>query len=111
MKKNDIILLSIILVAAIIAVGILSLIYAQSGEVAVVRVDGVEYARLPLNKDTELLIEGVGGTNLLVIKDGKACVTEATCPDLVCVHTGYANEIKPIACRPNKVSVTIEKNK
>ena len=111
MNKNDIILLCVILAAAIVTVGILSLIFLRTGDVAVVRVNGEEYARLPLDKDTELLIEGVGGTNLLVIKDGKAFVTEATCPDLVCVHMGYANEIAPIACKPNMVTVSIEKNK
>ncbi|MBR2613326.1 MAG: NusG domain II-containing protein, partial [Clostridia bacterium] len=50
-----------------------------------------------------------GGTNLLIIKDGKAYISEATCPDLVCVHTGHADELKSIVCLPNRVTVSIEK--
>ncbi len=109
MKKNDIILLCVIIAAAVILLAVLAFIYIGSGAEVVVRVDGEEYARLPLYKDTELLIESNGGTNLLIIKDGKAYVAEASCPDLVCVNTGYANELKSIVCLPNKVTISIEK--
>ena len=109
MKKNDIILLSTLLTVAIAVFCLFSFIYLGRGEEVVVRVDGEEYARLPLNKDTEFLIESNGGSNLLVIKDGKAYIKEASCPDLVCVHTGYADELKSIVCLPNKVTVSIEK--
>lgn len=109
MKKNDLILLCSLLLAALLLFGIFAALYLGKGESVVVRVDGEEYARLPLDEDAELLIEGVGGTNLLIIKDGKAYISEATCPDLVCVHTGYADELKSIVCLPNKVSVSIEK--
>ena len=81
-----------------------------TGSEVVVRVDGEEYARLPLDKDTELLIESDRGSNLLVVKDGRAYISEATCPDLICVHTGYADELKSVVCLPNKVTVSIENN-
>lgn len=109
MKKNDLILLCSLLLAALLLFGFFAALYLGKGESVVVRVDGEEYARLPLDEDTELLIEGVGGTNLLIIKDGKAYISEATCPDLVCIHTGYADELKSIVCLPNRVSVSIEK--
>ena len=109
MKKSDIILLSVILAVCLIVFGVSALIFLGSGEEVVVRVDGEEYARLPLNKDTQLLIQGENGTNLLVIKDRRAYVSEASCPDLICVKTGYANELKSIVCLPNKVTISIEK--
>ena len=109
MKKSDIILLSVILAVCLIVFGVFALIFLGNGEVVVVRVDGEEYARLPLNKDTQLLIQGENGTNLLVIKDRRAYVSEASCPDLICVKTGYANELKSIVCLPNKVTISIEK--
>jgi hypothetical protein len=43
-----------------------------------------------------------------VIKDGRAYISEATCPDLICVRTGYADELKSIVCLPNEVTVSIE---
>lgn len=110
MRKSDLLLLSSVLVIALIIFGICAAIYLGKGETVVVRVDGEEYARLPLDEDAELLIEGVnGGTNLLIIEDGKAYIREATCPDLVCVHTGHADELKSIVCLPNRVTVSIEK--
>ncbi len=109
MKKSDIILLCIILAVGLTILAVLAFIYVGNGEEVVVRVDGEEYARLPLYKDAELLIQGDGGTNLLIIKDRRAYITEASCPDLICVNTGYANELKSIVCLPNKVTVSIEK--
>jgi hypothetical protein len=110
MRKSDIILLCSVLLTALAIFGVCAAFTLGKGETVVVRVDGEEYVRLPLGEDTELLIEGVnGGTNLLVIKDGKAYISEATCPDLVCVHTGSADELKSIVCLPNRVTVSIEK--
>lgn len=110
MRKSDIILLCSVLLSALAIFGICATFTLGKGETVVIRVDGEEYARLPLDEDAELLIEGVnGGTNLLIIKDGKAYISEATCPDLVCVHTGHADELKSIVCLPNRVTVSIEK--
>lgn len=108
MKKSDLILLLSILLGALLVFGIFALSMLGTGSEVVVRVGGEEYARLPLDKDTELLIESEKGSNLLLIKDGRAYISEASCPDLVCVHTGYADELKSIVCLPNEVTVSIE---
>lgn len=108
MRKADVILLCALLVLALTVFGISAAVSLGKGKTVVVRVDGEEYARLPLDEERELLIEGVDGTNLLIIKDNKAYISDATCPDLVCVHTGYASELKTIVCLPNRVSVSIE---
>ena len=108
MRKSDIILLCAILCGALLVLGICGALMLGKGNEVVVRVDGEEYARLPLEKDAELLIESEKGSNLLVIKDGRAYISEATCPDLICVRTGYADELKSIVCLPNEVTVSIE---
>lgn len=109
MKKSDVILLISLLAVAVVALLVLYLVFGGTGEVAVVTVDGEEVLRLPLNEDTECLIEGYGGgTNWLVIEDGQAYIREASCPDLVCVHSGAADELKSIVCAPNRVTVFIE---
>ena len=109
MKRNDWILLSSVLLVAIVALLVLYAALGGTGETVVVTVDGDEVLRVPLKKDSEHLIEGYnGGTNLLVIKDGCARIEEASCPDLVCVHTGEADELKSIVCAPNRVVVRID---
>lgn len=112
MKRNDIILVAIILVVA--AAGLLYMnIVKKSGDMVVIKVDGEIYKELPLNKDATLEIEGVGGgRNKLVIKDGVADVVDANCPDKLCVHQrSIQNDGETIVCLPNKVIVEIESTK
>ncbi len=108
MKKTDIILLVAIVLVAAVALTVIYLVLGGSGEVVVVTVDGEEYARLPLDEDTQITIASENGTNVLVIKDGEAYISEASCPDKICVHTGKADEVKSIVCLPNKVTVRVE---
>ena len=107
-KKNDLILLCAIILLGIILLSFLAFIFLGKGEEVVVRVDGEVYARLPLNKNTELLIESDHGENLLIIKDSKAYVESATCPRQICVQSGELSEISPIVCKHNHVSITLE---
>lgn len=110
MHRRDLLLIGGILVAAVICLCIFRFT-ARDGDVVVVYVDNVEYARLPIDKDTELVIQGVdSGTNRLIIKDNKAYICEASCPDKICVNTGTISvENEMIVCLPNRVAVVIER--
>jgi len=79
------------------------------GKTVVVSVDGVVKYTFPLDENLEFKIEGYeGGTNYLVIKDGEAYLTEASCPDLLCVHMGkISSQGQSIICLPNRVVVEI----
>ena len=49
-----------------------------------------------------------GEMNRLVIRDGKAFMESATCPDGVCVsHRPISREGETIVCLPHKVVVTV----
>ena len=110
MKRNDIILLCIILSVSLTALAALYTWFWKPSEEVVVTVNGEEVLRLPLNDDAEIWIDGYdGGRNLLVIENGEAYVREASCPDLVCVHTGKVTELKSVVCAPNRVTVYLEK--
>ncbi len=109
MKKNDFVLLSALILLGIAALIVLYAIFGNTGSTVVVTVDGQQTHRLPLNRDAEVTVEGAnGGTNLLVIEDGKAYIKEASCPDRICVKTGVADELKSVVCAPNRVVVSIE---
>ena len=112
MKRNDIILIVAILVisiALLLGVNIYRKNNTSGSAAAQVTIDGKVYGTYPLNQDTEERIELTDGSyNILVISDGKASVTEASCPDKVCVNTAdihYTDET--IVCLPNKVVVKI----
>ncbi len=106
--KNDIILVAVMLVVAAAGFVIFSLT-AKTGDVAVVSVDGITVERLPLDQNCEKRIEsGSGGYNVVVIRDGVATVSDASCPDHICVnHRPVSNESETIVCLPNKLVVEI----
>ena len=77
-----------------------------AGTEVVVRVDGQDVARY------SLAVEGTyelnGGTNTLVIQDGKAFLTHADCPDQLCVKQGKISVSgQVITCLPNRLTVTV----
>ena len=107
--RNDIILALVVIIAAA-GIWLGTELLKEEGAFAVVVVDGVETARYPLDTDAEIRLESEnGGYNILIIKDGKADVTEASCPDHVCVDQRSVGRTgEAITCLPNKTVITIE---
>lgn len=108
MKKSD-----IILIIGIIVVAATCLIFfnwkKEGGDQVVVFVGGQETNRYPLNKDKTVTIEGMGGENVLQIKDGAATLTEADCPDQLCVHQqDIKKDGEMIVCLPHQILIQIE---
>ncbi len=88
-KKQDLILIAVVLAAAALLFLGTKLMHKSPAEVVEISVDGNVVETLDLAKDQELTIDGAsGGTNHLIIKDGEVWVSEATCPDKICVHQG-----------------------
>lgn len=105
MRKNDWILVAVILILA----GIGFLIYLnfgkQSAGLVKVTVDGELFGTYSLDK--EQVIE-INDTNRLIIKDGQVDMVEADCPDQICVeHKIISRNKETIICLPNKVVVEI----
>ena len=49
-----------------------------------------------------------GGYNIVTVQDGKIAVTEANCPDQICVNHKPTNQTAdPIVCLPNKLVVEV----
>lgn len=105
----DFLLVSVIAILAITAFLMIRLL-ADDGAVAIVTVDGKRHSSYPLCEDREVIIEnGSGGTNILVIKDGKAHIRSASCPDGICsAHKPISTTDESIICLPNKVVITVE---
>lgn len=105
MKRADLIM--IVVVAAICAVLFAWRYYSRGDGISVVvTVDGQEYGRYSLNKNQEI---NINDTNVLVIQDGEAYMTEAECPDQICVNMGHiSSDGEMIVCLPNRVVVLVE---
>lgn len=104
--RADVIVIVSLLVLALVLYLALNL-GRRGGGTAVVRVNGVETERHSLLQNGSFPLNG--GTNILVIEDGYAWMSEANCPDLICVRQGkihYTGQV--ITCLPNRLTVTIE---
>ena len=109
-KKKDWILILLILVVAGAAYGIHEFAGSKGADVVTVKVDGKVTGTYPLDKDQKIKING--GTNILTIKNGKAKMTDADCPDQLYVHQKAASKNhESIICLPNKVVVEVNGNK
>lgn len=109
-KRADLLLIgALVLSAALLALWRYHTM--DRGALAVVYTDGERTAAYPLTEDVAVrLTTGEGtGWNLLVIRDGAADVTDADCPDRLCVRMPpirYAGE--NILCLPHRLEVRVE---
>jgi hypothetical protein len=63
---------------------------------------------ISLGDDATYRVEGALGTVVVQVEDGAVRVTEASCPDQICVRTGAVSRPgSVIACVPNRVVVRV----
>ena len=102
------VILGVLLLAAVIG---LVFVRSQRETGAAVQVlqGGEVTDTLPLDRNVTRRYEsGNGGSNIVEIKDGQVSVTEASCPDKVCVNHGPTDQTAdPIVCLPNKLVVRV----
>lgn len=106
MKKNTLILIAVILILAGGFYLLNRYVLQEDGAAAVVTVDDREIGRYSLSEDQTVTLNG--GTNTLVIEDGYADITDADCPDQLCVdQKKISKNGESIICLPNKLVVSI----
>lgn len=108
-KRKDLILIAGLLIIAAIGFLITQNISKKPARQVEISVDGAVIDHLNLDKDQEYTIPGAyNGTNHLIIKDGQAYMSEASCPDKVCIHQGHIQDPgQLIVCLPNLVIVKV----
>lgn len=105
--KNDIIFVSVLLLM-ISVIGIFYFFFRGEGDTVIVTVDREIYGEYPLESDLVLEIRTEDSLNTLVIRDGKAYMETADCPDGICTaHRPIFRDGESIICLPNKVVVTV----
>lgn len=111
--RNDTIFIGALLALLVLA-GLAFFFLRGEGDRVVVTVNGEEIGVYPLSKDTEVDIrtgKDKEQLNRLIIKDGKAFVQTATCPDGICAaRSPIFRDGESIVCLPHKVVVTVEKD-
>lgn len=107
LKKKDWVLIIVIVCVAGLAVLLHQTIGGKGAGSVTVKVEGEIEGVYSLGEDQTVKING--GTNILEIKNGYADMTEADCPDHLCVNQkAVSKNGESIICLPNKVVVTID---
>ena len=107
---RDLMIVAVLLLAALALFFLMRSRQARdtgSGAQAVVTVDGQEVGRYPLRKSGTFPLNG--GSNILVVENGEAWVSDADCPDKVCMGMGkISRNGEFIACLPNRLLIVVE---
>lgn len=73
--------------------------------------DGVLLEEFDLNQVDEpytYTFKHGSDTNTVTLERGRVCISEANCPDQICVHQGWISDgTVPIVCLPHKLIVEI----
>lgn len=105
MKKNDWILISIVLLIAVAGFGVQLLLPSDAPESVVITVDGISKGRYSLYEGRTIRLDC---GNTIRIRNQEVWMQEADCPDQYCVRQGRVKTAgQSIICLPHKVIVEI----
>lgn len=82
------------------------------GITANISIDGELYRSIDLHAVAvpyDIVIETEFGRNTVHVEHGAISVTDADCPDLICVHQGrISTDALPIVCLPHRLVIEIQ---
>lgn len=110
LAKPDLLLIGLLLAIGAVSFFAVRMLTRQNGVAVQVLCDGEAYGtyRLDEAQNVPIQVDGVV-TNMLQISEGRAKMTEADCPDQLCVHqNAIARQGETIVCLPNKIVVQVE---
>ncbi|MBP3855024.1 MAG: NusG domain II-containing protein [Ruminiclostridium sp.] len=101
-----------IAVAAVICAYILLTVNTASSGLHTARItsDGKVIRTIDLETapDETFTVTAENGTNTVTVRGGKISVSEASCPDKICVQHGtLESEYLPIVCLPNRLVIEL----
>ena len=105
----------LLLAAAALVLALLSLrllTARREGNVVEVVQDGVVLREIDLSRVTEAYSFVVtwqdGGSNTVLVEPGRVCVSEADCPDQICVRQGWlTDQAQPVVCLPHRLMLRV----
>lgn len=107
-KRNDLLLITGIIVAALLLYILLPLFQKRGGQV-LVTVDGKQVAAYSLKETIDTDINTPWGDNHLKLEEGVASITNADCKDKLCVHQrAISRKGETIVCLPHRLVISIE---
>lgn len=110
--KNTKVWIALLGAAALLCLGSIAWmrLSAQTGTRAEIYQNNILVRTVSLGEDTQFTLDAPGGGfNTVTVEDGRICVSQASCPDQVCVHQGWVSDSAvPIVCLPNQLVIQIK---
>lgn len=114
-KRKVICIITVLCVVFFSLLGVILVSNTGGGNTACIYSDGKLIKAIDLRNDGEQTFtvnSEDGGYNIITVKDGGISVTDADCPDRICVMTAPISDgIQPIVCMPHKLVIRIETNR
>lgn len=112
-KKYDVVLVICILIIAGGIWGIFKLLPTDAKAVVVVKQNNKEIGRYSLGKEQRISIpDAEGGYNIMIISRGEVSITDADCPDQLCVkQRAISHKRESIICLPHDLIIQIDNGK
>lgn len=109
MKKYDFHLIGAVLALSVLLGGFQFFRQADKDAWIIVTQNGEIAGRYLLAEDNELVFKNnLGGRNVLRIKEGQAFMSEADCPDKLCIHQkSISKNGESIICLPHKLVIEV----
>ena len=108
LRKRDIIL-CIVLIAVGITCWLVMWFVLPAGNTADVYIDGKLVQTIDMTVDDTYELSTDRGSNTVVVESGKIRVSDADCPDKVCVNMGWKSRRgETITCLPHKLVIEIQ---
>lgn len=111
-KRKVICIIAVLCVVFFSLLGIILVKNSGGGNTACIYSDGKLIKTVDLHSAEEqsfTVNSADGGYNVITVKDGSISVTDADCPDRICVMTAPISDgIQPIVCMPHKLVIRIE---
>lgn len=108
MKKKDVILIAIVLLAILASVFANKAINSGKSDRIEIYVKNKLYKEYPIDANEKIVIKNGNEKNIIYIHDNGVEMLEADCPDEVCIRTGFINKAgQSIVCLPHKINIKI----
>ena len=112
-KKQNVIFIIILLIASFAMLFFVIMgKQRQKGDKVLIYVNGTLVQEVSLEVEAEIVIHGNPGDNVLVIRDRKDYMKEASCENHVCIQQGEVSRNgETIICMPNQIIVEVSAEK
>lgn len=114
MNKQTKILIGVLIAVVLLSAGVLvwRKLNPKPAQIAKISQNGQLLDEIDLSQVKEpysFVIEGENGAlNTVQVEPGRICISEASCPDQICVHQGWISDgSEPIVCLPNQLIIQI----